>query len=90
MAPVLVAASSGVISIITIIEALSIVVTLVIMVTMGSDKPFLSFLVDDALLKRLDDFRFKNRFESRAAAIKWLLTWALDQKPAVSKDVAER
>jgi hypothetical protein len=51
------------------------------MKVMASDKPFLSFLVDDALLKRLDDFRFKNRFPTRAAAIKWLLEWALDQKP---------
>lgn len=49
---------------------------------MSSDKPFLSFLVDPSLLKRLDEFRFKHRFESRAAAIKWLLDWALSQKPA--------
>jgi hypothetical protein len=48
---------------------------------MPSDKPFLSFVIDPELLKRVDDFRFKNRFESRAAAIKWLLEWALDQKP---------
>jgi hypothetical protein len=31
--------------------------------------------------RRADDFRFKHRFESRAAAIKWLLPWVLDQKP---------
>jgi hypothetical protein len=48
---------------------------------MASDKPFLSFVIEPELLKRLDDFRFKNRFESRAAAIKWLLDWALGQKP---------
>jgi hypothetical protein len=48
---------------------------------MPGDKPFLSFLVDADLLKRLDDFRFKHRFDSRAAAIKWLLDWALSQKP---------
>ncbi len=53
---------------------------------MASDKPFLSFVIEPELLKRLDDFRFKNRFESRAAAIKWLLSWALDQRPAVSRD----
>jgi len=52
---------------------------------MPSEKPFLSFVIDDAQLKRLDDFRFKHRFASRAAAIKWLLDWALDQKPAVTK-----
>jgi hypothetical protein len=53
---------------------------------MGSEKPFLHFIVDSALLKRIDEFRFKNRFESRAAAIKWLLAWALDRKPAVAKE----
>jgi hypothetical protein len=54
--------------------------------SMSSDKPFLSFLVEPELLKKLDDFRFKNRFESRAAAIKWLLDWALSQKPAPKAD----
>lgn len=53
---------------------------------MGSEKPFLSFVIDPEFLKRLDDFRFKHRFESRAAAIKWLLDWALNQKPAVTRD----
>jgi hypothetical protein len=48
---------------------------------MASDKPFLHFVLDSDLLKRVDDFRFKYRFTSRAAAIKWLLEWALDQKP---------
>jgi hypothetical protein len=46
-----------------------------------SDKPFLNFVIDTQLLKRVDDFRFKHRFPTRAAAIKWLLDWALDQKP---------
>ena len=44
-------------------------------------RPFLHFTVEPELIKRLDDFRFKNRFESRAACIKWLLKWALDAKP---------
>ena len=37
--------------------------------------------MEKATLKRLDDFRFKHRFESRAEAHRWLLDWALDQKP---------
>jgi metal-responsive CopG/Arc/MetJ family transcriptional regulator len=37
--------------------------------------------IDLNLLKRLDDFRFKHRFESRSEAARWLLIWALDQKP---------
>jgi hypothetical protein len=55
-------------------------------ISMGSEKPFLSFVIESELLKRIDDFRFKHRFESRAAAIKWLLDWALTQKPAVTRD----
>jgi hypothetical protein len=47
----------------------------------ASDKPYLNFVVDPELLKRLDDFRFKHRFATRAGAIKWLLEWALKQKP---------
>jgi hypothetical protein len=53
---------------------------------MGSEKPFLSFVVEPEFLKRIDDFRFKHRFESRAAAIKWLLDWALSQKPTPKAD----
>lgn len=49
----------------------------------ASEKPYLNFVVDPNLLKRIDDFRFKNRFATRAAAIKWLLEWSLDQKPKV-------
>jgi hypothetical protein len=57
----------------------------VILISMGTDKPLLNFVIAPELLKRVDDFRFKNRFATRAAAIKWLLDWALDQKPAVPK-----
>lgn len=48
---------------------------------MPSKKPFLSFVIDTELLNKVDDFKFKNRFTSRAAAIKWLLEWALNQNP---------
>jgi hypothetical protein len=51
---------------------------------MPSEKPFLSFVVDAEFLKRIDDFRFKNRFASRAQAIQWLLKYALDAKPKVT------
>ncbi|MFU8858453.1 MAG: hypothetical protein ACNA8S_15790 [Deferrisomatales bacterium] len=43
-----------------------------------SEKPFLHFVIDRDLLGRVDDFRFENRFESRAAAVKWLLEAALE------------
>jgi hypothetical protein len=45
------------------------------------EKQMLTFIVEAGLLTALDDFRFKNRFPSRAAAIKWLLNWSLKQKP---------
>ncbi len=45
------------------------------------DKQYLSFLVELGLLERIDDYRFNNRFPNRAAAIKWLLDWALQQNP---------
>lgn len=49
----------------------------------GSEKPYLNFICPPELLKRLDDFRYQNRFPTRAAAIKWLLEAALsaDLKP---------
>lgn len=47
--------------------------------------PILNFVIEPELLKRIDDFRFKQRFESRAGAIKWLLEWALKQKPVPAK-----
>ena len=53
--------------------------------SLATDKPLLGFVIDPDLLKGVDDFRYRNRFPTRAAAIRWLLAWALDQKPAVPK-----
>lgn len=50
-------------------------------------KPLLNFVIDKELLSEIDNFRFENHFESRAAAIKWLLKWALQQKPDTGKKV---
>ena len=50
-----------------------------------TDKPLLNFVIDPELLKRVDDFRFKHRFQTRAAAIKWLLDAALKAKLAPEK-----
>lgn len=52
-----------------------------ILALVASTKPFLGFVIETDLLKRVDDFRFKYRFLSRAAAIKWLLDFGLKQKP---------
>src|SRR5579862_1195708 len=47
---------------------------------MATDKPFLHFNVEPELVKKIDDFHYKHRFKSRAAAIKWLLDAALKAK----------
>ena len=52
-------------------------------------KQFLSFIVDSELLRRIDDFRFRWRFGSRADAIRWLLHWALAKDPKAD-DHADR
>ncbi len=44
------------------------------------EKQMVHLLIDQPLLKRLDDFRFGYRFESRAAAARWLMEWALNKK----------
>ena len=45
------------------------------------DKQPVHMLLDKAILERLDDFRFKYRFQSRTEAARWLLDWALGEKP---------
>ena len=47
-----------------------------------SAKPFLSFLIDEELLDRLNTFWHKHKFATRAEAIRWLLRAALDAKLA--------
>ena len=47
---------------------------------------FLHFLIDPGLLKKVDAWRFKNQFASRAAAICWLLEYALKQGPKVVRN----
>ena len=46
------------------------------------DKEPVHVLLEKDLLKRLDDFRFKQRFDTRAATIRWLLEAALKAKLA--------
>ena len=54
-----------------------------------SEKQLVHMQFDLPLLKRLDDFRFKHRFESRSEAARWLLKLALDQKPVPRKEEEE-
>ncbi len=52
----------------------------------AGEKQYVNILFDETMLKRIDDFRFKNRFPSRNEAVRWLIGWALDQKPTVPKE----
>lgn len=55
--------------------------------SVGSEKPLVHFVVDEELLKRVDEYRYKKRFPSRAAAMKWLMEWALkNDAPAPGED----
>jgi metal-responsive CopG/Arc/MetJ family transcriptional regulator len=47
---------------------------------MPEEKQLVHMLFEKRLLNRLDEFRFKQRFESRTDAIRWLLDSALSQK----------
>ena len=47
-------------------------------------QPVLLRLEKDAV-KKIDDFRFTHRFESRTQAIRWLLKFALGQNPKPKK-----
>ena len=57
---------------------------------MTTNKPFLNFVIEPELLRKIDDFQFENRFKSRAAAIKWLLDWALKQNPKAKDNGYQR
>jgi len=47
----------------------------------ATGKAILNFVTSKELIQRIDDFRFKHRFESRAEATRFLLEWALKQDP---------
>lgn len=53
---------------------------------MTTDKPKLLFVIPQELLDRIDDFRFENRINSRAEAIRQLIEAGL----AVSKPKAKK
>jgi metal-responsive CopG/Arc/MetJ family transcriptional regulator len=44
---------------------------------MPTDKPKVIFVADDDLIKRIDDYRFENRINTRSEAIRRLLEEAL-------------
>lgn len=46
---------------------------------MPTERPRYTVIVDDELLKRIDDFRFENRYPSRSAATLELIRLGLEQ-----------
>lgn len=46
---------------------------------MPTEKPRYTIVVDDELLKRIDDFRFENRYPSRSAATLALIRLGLKE-----------
>ena len=52
---------------------------------MPTEKPKVIFVADKDLLKRLDDFRFENRINTRSEAIRKLLEEALKKYGKPSK-----
>ena len=46
---------------------------------MSTDKPRFTITVDDELFKRLEDYRFENRFPNRSQAVVELIRQSLDE-----------
>jgi hypothetical protein len=49
--------------------------------TANTRKPVVNFVIDPALLRRVDDFWHIHQFPNRATTVKWLLDWALKHNP---------
>jgi len=45
------------------------------------EKKFVNLGLEVELLKAIEDFRFRQKFSTRADAIRWLLDYALKAKP---------
>ena len=46
---------------------------------MATEKPVINIIIDEELLRQIEEYRYKNRFPSRTAAIRELLELALSQ-----------
>jgi metal-responsive CopG/Arc/MetJ family transcriptional regulator len=52
---------------------------------MPSDKPKIIFVAEEDLFKRIDDFRFENRINTRSEAVRRLLEEALQKYEEITK-----
>lgn len=47
---------------------------------MNKETQMIHMIIPKDLLKRIDDYRFENRYESRAEAMRFLMEWALNNE----------
>lgn len=57
---------------------------------MPTEKPRYTVIVDEELLKRIDDFRFENRFPSRSAATLELIRLGMEALKKQQKETKEQ
>jgi metal-responsive CopG/Arc/MetJ family transcriptional regulator len=48
--------------------------------TQPKPKQLTHLFIDENLVKSIDNFRFKHRFENRSETVRWLVRYALDAK----------
>ncbi len=46
------------------------------------DKVSLNLLLPGALVKDIEQYRFKHKFDTRSEAMRFLMSWALEQDPS--------
>ena len=63
---------------------------LVYMSFMPTEKPKIILVMENDLITRIDDFRFENRVNSRSAAIRRLITEALEKYQKQDKKPSSR
>lgn len=57
---------------------------------MPTEKPRYTVIVDDELMKRIDDFRFENRYPSRSAATVDLIRLGFEALEKKQKEAADK
>ncbi len=48
---------------------------------MEEKNKMINIAIPESLLERMEDFRFDQRFKTRAEAMRFLMEWALDRNP---------
>ena len=57
---------------------------------MPTEKPRYTVIVDEEMLKKIDDFRFENRFPSRSAATIALIRLGIEQLEKEASDTSPK